>query len=68
MRNLWIGCAFATFLLGTTTSHSKTVWQTDNEQITSITGDLLISGVYPHLTTYSHARENGIYGYGDECG
>lgn len=68
MRNLWIGCAFATFLLGTTTSHSKTVWQTDNGQITSITGDLLISGVYPHLTTYSHARENGIYGYGDECG
>jgi hypothetical protein len=34
----------------------------------SIKGDRKISGIYPHLTTYSHGRSNGQYGFGSECG
>lgn len=39
-----------------------------NEDITSTYGNRLISGIYPHLTTYSHARSNGKYRSGEECG
>ena len=40
----------------------------DSVNITSTSGQRFISGVYPHLTTYAHARINGQYGFGDECG
>lgn len=40
----------------------------DSVNITAISGERIISGVYPHLTTYAHARVNGKYRYGDECG
>lgn len=40
----------------------------DNINILSTSGNRYISGVYPHLTTYAHARVNGKYSYGDECG
>lgn len=40
----------------------------DSTNILTTSGNRFISGVYPHLTTYAHARVNGIYGYGDECG
>ena len=40
----------------------------DSVNIAATSGNRHISGVYPHLTTYSHARINGKYGFGDECG
>lgn len=40
----------------------------DNTDITSLSGTRLISGVYPHLTTYAHARKSGTYKFGSECG
>lgn len=39
-----------------------------NGEIASTHGNRLISGIYPHLTTYSHARTNGQYKSGEECG
>ena len=41
---------------------------TDNRKISMIEGTWQISGIYPHLTTYSHARLDGQYGFGNECG
>jgi len=35
----------------------------DNGQITSISGTFQVSGVYPHLTTYTHARLDGMQSY-----
>lgn len=40
----------------------------DSVNIAEISGERCISGVYPHLTTYAHARINGKYGFGNECG
>jgi hypothetical protein len=37
-------------------------------EITSVSGTRKISGIYPHLTSYAHARENGTYDFGNECG
>ncbi len=36
---------------------------TKDGQITSVSGDFKISGIYPHLTTYTHARINGKQSY-----
>ncbi|AYN66700.1 hypothetical protein D1013_04535 [Euzebyella marina] len=49
-------------------SEGQTKVLTKNGEIKSISGTRQISGVYPHLTTYAHGRENGVYGYGNECG
>lgn len=49
-------------------SDEKTVVTANNGEITSVSGSRNISGVYPHLTTYAHARENGTYSFGNECG
>ena len=40
----------------------------DSINIAETSGNRLINGVYPHLTTYSHARVDGKYGFGNECG
>ena len=40
----------------------------DKGEITSVSGTRNISGIYPHLTTYAHARANGSYSFGNECG
>lgn len=37
-------------------------------EITKISGQRKISGIYPHLTTYAHGRVNGAYDFGNECG
>ena len=44
------------------------VTETKDGEITNILGSLEISGIYPHLTTYAHGRENGTYSDGSECG
>ncbi|WP_111709599.1 hypothetical protein [Lutibacter citreus] len=46
----------------------QTTVKIDNGEIVSISGTRKISGVYPHLTSYSHARANGTYSFGNECG
>lgn len=56
----------------TTTKNDSTTQETsvksNKGEITSISGTRNISGVYPHLTTYAHAHENGSYVFGNECG
>lgn len=42
--------------------------QTDKGEFITLWGKDNISGVYPHLTTYAHARVSGQYKFGDECG
>ena len=42
--------------------------ETKDGEIISLKGKRKISGVYPHLTTYSHGRLKGNYALGDECG
>ena len=46
----------------------QTTVKIDNGEITSVSGTRKISGIYPHLTSYAHARENGNYSFGNECG
>ena len=46
----------------------QTTVKSDKGEITSVSGTRNISGIYPHLTTYAHARENGTYNFGNECG
>lgn len=59
-------------LLALCTSSKETtcnyITDKDSVNLTTLSGQHYISGVYPHLTTYAHARANGKYGYGDECG
>lgn len=49
-------------------SQKHTTLNARNGEITSISGDLRISGIYPHLTTYAHGRTDGTYSFGNECG
>lgn len=49
-------------------SNSSTFKSSQDGEILSIDGQRKISGIYPHLTTYSHGRLNGNYGFGNECG
>jgi hypothetical protein len=46
----------------------QTTVTTDKGEITSVSGTRNISGIYPHLTSYAHARANGTYSFGNECG
>lgn len=46
----------------------QTTVKSNKGEITSISGARKISGIYPHLTSYAHARENGTYDFGNECG
>jgi hypothetical protein len=46
----------------------QTTKKSNKGEITSISGIRKISGIYPHLTSYAHARENGTYDFGNECG
>ena len=59
--------AFCLSCMHRQTAEGTLIKQRDN-QILSITGQRQISGIYPHLTTYSHGRVDGIYGKGNECG
>lgn len=43
-------------------------FRSEGSEIVSTYGTRVISGIYPHLTTYSHGRVNGKYGFGNECG
>jgi len=52
----------------TSTSENLTEVVVEKGEIKSIKGKRKISGIYPHLTTYSHGRINGEYGFGSECG
>ncbi len=47
---------------------NKTIVEAENGDMTLVSGIRKISGIYPHLTTYAHGRENGTYGFGNECG
>lgn len=74
MNRILSGCLglASILLLALCTSSKETtcnyITDKDSVNITTLSGQHCISGVYPHLTTYAHARVNGKYGYGDECG
>jgi len=57
------------FACTTTLENSKNEIRSANEkgEIISIKGSRQISGIFPHLTTYAHGRENGTYDFGNEC-
>lgn len=72
-KELLIGCsciAGAFLLSACSTDKVAATFKTDKDSlhIVATAGNRHISGVYPHLTTYSHARLNGKYGFGNECG
>lgn len=70
-RTLTIGYSLAgVILMAICTGSQKSTYRSDKDSvnIASTSGKQRISGVYPHLTTYAHARTNGKYSYGDECG
>lgn len=48
--------------------NAQTTYRGNNGEISAVSGKRLISGIYPHLTTYAHARCNGEYKFGNECG
>ena len=69
--------SFASIVLGTfvascsqfsTQSDLNTAYTQENNQITTLSGKRQISGIYPHLTVYTHARTDGIIGKGQEAG
>jgi hypothetical protein len=49
-------------------SKNEIISSNEEGEIVSIQGSREISGIFPHLTTYAHGRENGTYGLGNECG
>lgn len=57
-------------LTACSTNRMTSTFSTDKDStcLTATSGNRLISGVYPHLTTYAHSHTNGTYSYGDECG
>lgn len=60
MKNLFIIILSLISTLGLAQKQLPTATFTqDNGEITSISGSFNVSGVYPHLTTYSHGRVNG---------
>lgn len=63
------GCVYAVLITACTNIQDST-YTTDNDgkNILTISGNRLISGVYPHLTAYSHYRANGKYNFGTEAG
>ena len=62
------GSTLLTFCTSNQGNPSSFTTDKDSVNIASTSGERCISGVYPHLTTYAHARINGQYAYGDECG
>lgn len=72
MNRILTGCyGLAGIVLMAICTSGKTVpfkSDKDSVNIVSTSGKRYISGVYPHLTTYAHARVNGKYGFGNECG
>lgn len=55
-------------LVSSTVGAQQTTYLEKDGKISSVSGKRMISGVYPHLTTYAHSRSNGQYKLGDECG
>lgn len=72
MNRILTGCyGLASIVLMAVCTSGETVpFKTDKDSVNIVTtsGKRCISGVYPHLTTYAHARVNGKYGFGNECG
>lgn len=72
MNRILTGCYSLTgiILMAVCTGSQQVPFKPDKDSvnIASTAGERCISGVYPHLTTYAHARINGKYGFGNECG
>lgn len=65
---LFLSSLFSACSVHNNQSKSSTSKTSNAGEILSINGQLKISGIYLHLTTYSHGRVSGNYGYGNECG
>lgn len=68
VNKLIIICFFGMLFLACSSTKNSTQFAFKDGIITSLKGKRKISGIYPHLTTYSHSRLNGTYGFGNECG
>ena len=72
MNRIFTGCysLAGLILMAVCTGSQQVPFRPDKDtvNIAEISGERCISGVYPHLTTYAHARINGKYGFGNECG
>lgn len=56
------------FFLACSSTNNSTVIESKEGEILSLKGKRKISGIYPHLSTYSNGRLKGNYALGDECG
>lgn len=56
------------FFLACSSTNNSTVIESKEGEILSLKGKRKISGIYPHLCTYSNGRLKGNYELGDECG
>jgi len=63
-----VGNFFSSCSIHKTQTKNATFTSSQNGEILSVDGQQKISGIYPHLTTYSHGRVAGNYGFGNECG
>ncbi|MBD3588510.1 hypothetical protein [Bacteroides sp. GM023] len=61
-------CLVGLMLVGSNVCSAQATYSEKDGKMSVISGKQMISGVYPHLTTYAHARSNGQYKFGDECG
>ena len=68
MAILFLGILPSACTIHKNQSQSSPFVNSKDGAIVAISGQQKISGIYPHLTTYSHGRLNGIYGFGNECG
>lgn len=66
--NKLIAIAVLSILFSACSANKNSTVETKDGEIIALNGQRKISGIYPHLTTYAHARLNGNYGFGSECG
>lgn len=61
-------CLVGAMIAASGICNAQTSYSEKEGKMSLLSGKRMISGVYPHLTTYAHARSNGQYRSGDECG
>jgi hypothetical protein len=67
-NKLFTICLFIILFLACSPTKNSIQVESKEGEITSLKSQRKISGIYPHLSTYSHARIKGNYALGDECG
>ncbi len=68
MNKLLIIFLLSIVLINCSSNKNSSVVTSKDGELLTLESKRKISGIYPHLTTYSHGRLNGNYGFGSECG